>query len=246
MEAFEIFNEEAGGAVYYLSVAAGDAAIAQDELVVGLTANGERERVQGDSGWIPGGVDDGEFQGQRTIVGERPLLCGGCFFFLVFAARLAVRAVAADFRPHDGDGETERIFDFLAHAGERFAKVFFDFAAIQADDVRMFALHLGFVVVLVAVLVEQVEFVDEAGLLEHFEGAVDGDAIQLRIFLAGEVVQGFGIEVIAAAIDEVEQDLTLPGEAYALFLECLRSFHTVLWRAVLTLFSHYGRACRIA
>lgn len=155
-------------------------------------------------------------------------------------------AVAADFGAHHRDGETEGVFHFLTHTGEGFAEVFFDLAAIQADDVRVFALHLGFVVVLIPVFMQQVEFVDESGLFEHFEGAVDGDAIQLRIFLAGEVVKGFGIEVIAAAIDEVEQDLALPGEAYALFLESLRSFHAVLLRAVLTLFSHYGRACRIA
>lgn len=153
VEAFEVFDEDAVGGGDDLRVATRNAAIAEDELVIRLAADGEGRGVEGYPGGVAGRIDDGEFQGQRTIVGESALLCGGGFFFLVFATGLAVGAVAADFRAHDGDGEAEGVFDFLAHFGEGLAEILFDFAAIEANDVRVLALHLGFVVVLVAVFV---------------------------------------------------------------------------------------------
>lgn len=141
------------------------------------------------------------------------------------AEGLAVGAVAADFGADEGDLEAEGFFDFFADAGERVAEVFFHFAAAETDDVSVFALHARFVVVLVAVFVQEIEFVDEARFLEHFESAVDCDAIELGVGLASLEIESFGVEVLAALIDEIEQDLALPGEADALLLECARHFH---------------------
>ena len=55
------------------------------------------------------------------------------------------------------------------------------FPAAQACDVNVVARTMAFVVVPVAMDVEQVELVEQAVPLEHLERAVDGDAVNARI-----------------------------------------------------------------
>lgn len=87
VEAFEVFNEEAGGRVYDLSVAPGDAAIAQNELIVRLAADGEGERIEGDAGGVARRVDDGEFQSQGTIL-RNVVYCAVAAFSFWFSRRV--------------------------------------------------------------------------------------------------------------------------------------------------------------
>lgn len=82
----------------------------------------------------------------------------------------------------------------------------------------VFLLHTGFVEMPVAADVQQVELVDQAACLQHFQRAIDGDAVQFGVFLLGHVVQAFGIQVLTGLVNQIEQDLTLPGKAHtALF-----------------------------
>ena len=79
----------------------------------------------------------------------------------------------------------------------------------------------GFVVVLIADEVHQVELVDQAALLEQFEGAVDGDAVELGVALVGQVVERFGVQVFARGLDQIEQKLALAGQPDAAVAEGL-------------------------
>lgn len=139
---------------------------------------------------------------------------GGSLEFLS-AQDLAMRAVAADFGTGEEYFEAEVKLDLTAQFLQGLAEEFLDLAAPEADDVRVLLLHPRFVVVLVAADVHQVKFVDEAAGFEHLEGAVDGDAIELGVLLFGHEVQPLGVEVLSGFVDEVEQDLPLPGKADA-------------------------------
>ena len=83
----------------------------------------------------------------------------------------------------------------------------------------VFLFAAGFVVVLVARMVHEVEFVDEAAVFQHFESAVDGDTVELGVLEAGEVVEAFGVEMFAGILEEVEEDAALAGEPDAPFFE---------------------------
>ena len=84
---------------------------------------------------------------------------------------------------------------------------------------RVLLLRARFVVVLVAVPVHQIEFVDQAGVLQRLDGAVDGDAIQLGVPLERQFVQPFDVQVPAGLVDQVEQHSALSREPESALLE---------------------------
>jgi hypothetical protein len=133
------------------------------------------------------------------------------FVELLRALNLAIGAVAADFRAGEEDLEAKDLLDLIANLDERFAEKLFDFAATQADDVGVLALHPSFVVVLIAGVVHEVEFVDQTANLEHFERSIDGDAIEFGVLEARHLVKAFGIQMLAGLIDQVQQNFALPG-----------------------------------
>ena len=106
-------------------------------------------------------------------------------------------------------------FHLPAHFLQRLAEKFLDFAAAQADDVRVLLLQAGFVIVLVAAVVHQVQLVHQAALLEQLQRAVDGDAIELGILLLGQLKQAFGVQVAAGLVDQVEQHAALARQPHA-------------------------------
>src|SRR5258708_1087472 len=152
----------------------------------------------------------------------------GCFRHLALAKDLAMGAIAADLGSREHDLETELRLDLLPHAVQRFPEILFDAPAAQADDVRVFLLEARFVVVLVALVVHQVQLVHESADLEELERAVDGDAVQLRIFLFGELIELLGVEVLAGFVDQIEEDLALsrqPHSAKAQRIFCIFNRH---------------------
>src|SRR5712692_8640286 len=94
-----------------------------------------------------------------------------------------MRAVPADLGSRQQNLEPEMTLDLFAKALKRLTEKFFDLTAAQADDVRVLLLEAGFVVVLVAAVMHQVELIDEAAGLEHFQGAIDGHPVDLRVLL---------------------------------------------------------------
>src|SRR5581483_6318035 len=111
---------------------------------------------------------------------ENPRL--GCLFNFLRAQRLAMRTIAADFGARDQDLKTEMRFHLAAKLLQRLAEKFLDFSAAHTNDVRVLLLEASLVVMLVAAVMHQVELVDEPALLEKFQGAIDGDPIELGIF----------------------------------------------------------------
>ena len=111
------------------------------------------------------------------------------------------------------------LFDLFAQPLQGFAEELLHLAAAEADHVGVLLLHAGFVVVLVAVMVHQVQLIHQAPGLEHFEGAVDGDAVELGVLELGELVEPLGIQVRPALVDQLKQNLALAGKAHALLLK---------------------------
>jgi hypothetical protein len=89
--------------------------------------------------------------------------------------------------------------------------------------VRVFLFEARFVVVLIASIVHQVELIHQTAGLEHLEGAIDGDAIDLRVALLGHLEEALGVQMLAGLIDEFKQNLALARKTDAAFLQ--RSFH---------------------
>jgi len=96
-------------------------------------------------------------------------------------------------------------FQLLEEAGFKFT----DFAAAQAGDVNVVARTVGFVVMLIAPEVQEIEFVDQAMALQEIEGAIDGDAMDVRIDALGALEDFVGGEVALGAVHHLEKDAAL-------------------------------------
>ena len=64
---------------------------------------------------------------------------------------------------------------------------------------------------LLAGVVHEVQFVHQAVVFQHFERPIDSDAIQLGVDRLGTLVEVIGIQMLAGLVDQVQQDLPLPG-----------------------------------
>ena len=124
-----------------------------------------------------------------------------------------MRAVPADFRAREGDLESELRLHLAADGLELFAEKLLDAAAAQADDVRVLLLQAGFVVMLFAFEVGQIQLVHQAAFLEQLQRAIDGDAVELGIFFLGHLIQTLGVQMQAGVVDQVEQQPPLAREA---------------------------------
>ncbi len=128
---------------------------------------------------------------------------------------LAVGAITSDFGAGEENLETEKGFDLAAEPLQGITEILFDLAAAQTNDVRVLLLHAGFVIVLVARPVHEVELVHEAGFLQHFQRPVDGDAIDLGVLLLREGVETLGVEVQPGLIDKLQQYSPLARETHS-------------------------------
>src|SRR5947209_7238878 len=97
----------------------------------------------------------------RGLGGGRRRFQFAYFLELTRTQRLAVRAVPADLRARQQNLKPEVTFDLLPQPLQWFAEKLFHLAAPQADDVRVFLFQLGFVVMLVAAIVHQVQLVNQ-------------------------------------------------------------------------------------
>ena len=133
-----------------------------------------------------------------------------------------MRAIAADFRPRQQHLKSEVAFDLFAQALQRLAEKLFHLAAAQADHVRVLLLQAGLIIMLIAAVVHEVQFVHQTAGLEHFQRAIHGDPVELRVFLLRHLEQALGIQMLAGLIDQFKQYLALAREANAPLLQ--RSF----------------------
>ena len=134
-----------------------------------------------------------------------------------------MRAITTHFRPRQQYLKSEVALDLLAQPLQRLAEELFHLAAAQADDVRVFLLQPRLVVMLVAAVVHEVQFVHQTGHLQHLQRAIHRHPVQLRILLFRHLEQALRIQMLAGLIDQLEQYLALAGEANAPLLQ--RSFN---------------------
>lgn len=142
------------------------------------------------------------FVGVRFLVANKSQLAG---LKKLARALLAAFAEAADFKPHHPDLKTAFPGDLFLQVLKRRAGVFHDRAAFEASHMAVIAIGLGFVIVFFALDVHEIEFVDQASLLEQSDGAVDGSAINRWIFLFGNLEQGSGVQVARGVLDDADQ-----------------------------------------
>src|ERR1035441_9639682 len=88
----------------------------------------------------------------------------GCDFHFRLAQSLAMRAITADLRPGQDDLKAEVFLHLAAQLVQRFAEKFLHLAAAKADDVSVLALPAGFVIMLIAAVMHEVELVDQPAL----------------------------------------------------------------------------------
>ena len=98
-----------------------------------------------------------------------------------------MRAVAANFGSRNQNLKSKRRFHLPANFLQRLAKKLLDATASQADDVCVFLLQAGLIVMLISTEMHQVQFVDQTALFQHLESAVNSDSIELRVYLLGHL-----------------------------------------------------------
>ena len=105
-------------------------------------------------------------------------------------------------------------FNLFSEPAQRLTEEFLDFAAAETDNVCMLLFAPRLVVVLLARMMHQVKLVNQTAFLQELQRAVHGDAVQLRIALAGELAEAIGIEMFAGFVEKIEQDFALAREAH--------------------------------
>jgi len=124
-------------------------------------------------------------------------------------------AIAADLHPRHGDADARIALHLPLELLEKLALHFAHFAAAQASHVNVVARPVAFVIVPVTVNVQQVELIQQAMALEHFERAIDGHAMHPRIHLLRALQQRIGGEVLFGLVHDVQQNAPLPREPHA-------------------------------
>ena len=77
----------------------------------------------------------------------------------------------------------------------------------------MISLRASFIKMFFALQVHEIEFIDQSLALEEVKGAVDGDAIDLRIEFLGAAKNSGGIEVLLGGFDDTQDHFALAGHA---------------------------------
>jgi len=143
----------------------------------------------------------------------------GGFGQLLSTEALAMGAIAANLGALNHDLETEMGFHLPPQLLERLPEKLLYFSAAETDDVGVFAFHPGLVVVLIAVNMHEVELVHQSARLQHFQRPIHRHPVEFGIDLFGHFIQPFSVEVLPRFVDQLKQDLALPGEPDAPLFE---------------------------
>ncbi len=125
------------------------------------------------------------------------------------SAKTALSAVTAHFQPAHDDVELAIALDLSLEAVEQVAFEFHDLSAAQAGHMDMVALRTSLIIVLFALHVHEVEFVDQALPLEQFQRAINRDSIHLGIDFLGAPQNLAGIEMLLRGFDNAENRAAL-------------------------------------
>jgi hypothetical protein len=159
------------------------------------------------------------FQVDCNQMQQKPRLGGGS---------AAGATVSADFQSGYHDVEGAVALDLAFEAIEKSTLELGDLAAAQASHVDMIALRTTLVKMLFSLQVHEIEFVNQAVALEQMQGAIDGDAIDLRVDATGFAEDLAGVEMLFGGFDDAEDGAALAGHTqparHQFCLKTARSF----------------------
>jgi len=105
--------------------------------------------------------------------------------------------------------------DLAFQAIKESAFEFCNFAAPKTSHMDVVSLRSTLVVMLLALQVHEIEFIDQAVALEEVQGPVDRYTVDLGINLARMAQNLAGIEVLLGGFDHAQNSAALPGHAHA-------------------------------
>ena len=123
--------------------------------------------------------------------------------------------ISTNFKPGDDDVESAIALDLSLEAVEQIAFEFGDFPATETGHVDVIPLRATLIKMFFALQVHEIKFIDQALALEEVEGAVDRDAINLRIEFLGAAKNSGGVEVLLGGLDDAQDHFALAGHAKA-------------------------------
>jgi hypothetical protein len=127
--------------------------------------------------------------------------------------RPALGAVAADLKSCNYDVELAIPLNLSLQSVEQVTFKFGNLTAAETCHVNVIPLRTPLVVVLFALHVHQVQFINQSMSLEQAEGTINSDAINLGIEAPGAAQQLAGVEMLLGGFDHAENGATLTGHA---------------------------------
>jgi hypothetical protein len=124
----------------------------------------------------------------------------------------AFGAVAADFRPGDGNLHAEVAGDLFFQLLVEAAFEFPHFPATQASHVDVVSRPVRFVVVPVAAKMQQIQFINQAVFLKKINSAVNGNEVNVGVCLLRAFQYLIHIQVLFGVVHHLQNDAPLPGE----------------------------------
>jgi hypothetical protein len=121
-------------------------------------------------------------------------------------------AETTDFGARNRDFEVAIEGNLLLQILVKLAFEFAYLAAANAGDMNMIARAMALIEVPMTAEVKQVELVDQAQFLEHFEGAIYGDARDRRIDFLGAGKDFVRVKMLRRAFDHLKQGPALARE----------------------------------
>ena len=141
---------------------------------------------------------------------QRCVLCMG-----VSGRDAAVSAISANFEARNDDVKAAVALDLPFEAVEKVTLKLGNLAAAKTSHVDVVSLRATFVKMLFPLQVHEVELVDKALPFEQIQGAIDSDAIDLRIEFLGAAQYASGVEVLLGSFYDAQDHLALAGHAKA-------------------------------
>jgi hypothetical protein len=108
-------------------------------------------------------------------------------------------AKSTHFQPDYPDLEATLLNHLFFQFLERRTRVFHDRAAPEAGHVAVISIGFGLVIVLLALNVHQIQFIDQPTVFEQREGSIDRGAIDIRILFPGDLQKPSGVQMSGAS-----------------------------------------------
>jgi len=154
--------------------------------------------------WFPGP------RGLRQEIAARAWFC--LLLHLLLFLCSACAAKSSNFKPYGLNLELVLRRNLLFQSLKRRSRKLHNLSAPKAGQMQMLLLGLDFVIVLFAVEMHQVQFVDQAQLFEQLDGSVNRSLIDIRIPLARHVQQACCVQMGSRLLNGLNQSAPLRSQ----------------------------------